>query len=83
MLWFNLSLLSAVSKDANQAVTKTLISDFSILQGGPVAYVIAIKRLRILMTSLVGMLVYGEIFSMWRLSEAALIVGGAAVIYVS
>ena len=31
MLWFYLSALSAASKAANQAVTKTLIKDFSVL----------------------------------------------------
>lgn len=55
----------------------------SALQTGLVAYVIAIKRLSILMTSLVGMFVYKEIFSWARLSGAALIVAGAGVIYIS
>ena len=53
------------------------------LQTGLVAYVIAIKRLGILMTSLVGMIVYKEVFSWARLSGAALIVMGAGIIYLS
>ena len=51
------------------------------LQTGLVAYVIAIKRLSILMTSLVGMIVYKEVFSMARLAGATLIMVGAGVIY--
>jgi drug/metabolite transporter (DMT)-like permease len=53
------------------------------LQTGLVAYVIAIKRLSILMTSLVGMIAYKEVFSWGRLSGAVLIVLGAGIIYMS
>jgi uncharacterized membrane protein len=55
----------------------------SALQTGLVAYVIAIKRLSILMTSLIGIFVYKELFSWWRLSGAAFIMSGAAIIYIS
>lgn len=53
------------------------------LQIGAVAFVIAIKRLSILMTSLIGMIIYGESFSGARLAGAALIVAGAVIIYFS
>lgn len=51
------------------------------LQTGLVAYVIAIKRLGILMTSLIGMIVYNEVFSWARLTGAVLIVLGSSIIY--
>lgn len=53
------------------------------MQTGLVAFVIAIKRLSILMTSLAGMVFFREPFSPARLSGAALIVAGATVIYLA
>jgi drug/metabolite transporter (DMT)-like permease len=53
------------------------------LQTGPVAFVIAIKRLSILITSLAGVLVFKEAFSLARLAGAALILAGVTVIYLS
>ncbi|MDD3620341.1 MAG: DMT family transporter [Desulfobulbaceae bacterium] len=53
------------------------------LQTGPVAFVIAIKRLSILFTSLAGVLVFKEAFSLARLSGAVLIVAGVTIIYLS
>lgn len=53
------------------------------MQTGFVAYVIAIKRLGILMTSLVGIIVYKEEFTWARLAGAVLIVFGASIIYIS
>jgi uncharacterized membrane protein len=51
------------------------------LQTGMVAFVIAAKRLSILMTSVNGMLLFGEPFSTARLTGAGLIVAGAVLIY--
>jgi len=62
--------------------TEALFQMFA-LQTGMVAYVIAIKRLSILMTSLIGMAVYKEFFSWARLGGATLIVLGAGIIYLS
>jgi len=59
------------------------LSQMYALQTGLVAYVIAVKRLSILMTSLAGMILYGEAFSRARLSGAALIVAGAGILYIS
>lgn len=53
------------------------------LQTGLVAYVIAIKRCGILMTSLAGMTVFGKGFSQVRPAGAGLIVAGGALIYLS
>jgi drug/metabolite transporter (DMT)-like permease len=53
------------------------------LQSGPVAFVIAIKRLSILITSLAGVLVFKEAFSRARLAGAVLILAGVTVIYLS
>lgn len=59
------------------------LSQMFALQTGLVAFVIAIKRLSILMTSLAGMLVFREMFSRARLAGAGLIVAGAMLIYLS
>ena len=59
------------------------LSQMCAMQTGLVAYVIAIKRLSILITTLLGMIVYKEGFSRARLSGAALIVAGAGIIYLS
>jgi len=53
------------------------------LQTGLVAYIIAIKRISILLTSLAGMTVYKEAFSRARLFGTVLVVAGAAFIYLA
>ncbi len=58
-------------------------SQMYALQTGLVAFVIAIKRLSILMTSIAGILLYREVFSRARLFGAALIVAGAGIIYLA
>lgn len=59
------------------------LSQMFALQTGLVAFVIAIKRLSILMTSLAGMIIFKEVFCRARMVGAVLIVTGAGVIYLS
>lgn len=57
------------------------LSQMAALVEGNAAYVISVKRLSILQTSLVGMLFLGEPRSLYRLGGALLMVGGAVLIY--
>ena len=74
LVWFVLLGLTFIVEALSQMIA---------LQTGLVAYVIAIKRLGILITSLVGMIVYKVIFSWARLAGAVLIVVGSCIIYIS
>lgn len=57
------------------------LSQMFALQTGAVAYVLAVKRLSILATSLTGILVFNERFTWSRFVGAFVMVAGATVIY--
>lgn len=53
------------------------------LQTGFVAFVLAIKRLSIIMTSIIGFMIFRERFTWFRLAGVITMVAGSAVIYLS
>lgn len=57
------------------------LSQMFALQGGLVAYVLAVKRLSILMTSVIGVTLFNETFTWSRFVGAAVMVAGATIIY--
>ena len=57
------------------------LTQMAAMQTGLVSYVIAVKRLSILLTSILGMTVYREPFSWHRLIGAGAMVSGATVLY--
>lgn len=57
------------------------LSQMLALQHGLVAYVLAVKRLSILMTSVIGVAFFGEMFAWSRFAGASMMIVGATVIY--